>query len=490
MAKRKNSLFVDGPLGAAHGDGGMSEKSEAKKPRRNRTKRKALPPSSGSGWQVAIKRLGKIRDANVELAPLTLLLGRNNTGKSYLATFLWAITEFNSLLNREYAESRRPAWFKELFNDVKKGDSIEFELTSDRAESLVDHLNDVLEHDAAAWLGDIFVLETFAADGIRIIPAKPLKLTVSIASPNFASQVTFTTAGGGRDYTIGLPGLRDGFNFTEDFIFTELVRAAVFGTIRPAWHRPIYIPAARTGLMLAFPALVSETLGALGAPNVSRPKLNVPTSQFLQTIAYGGPQGFLGRTAHIADWLEKETLHGKVMVSRQQKLPSFHYEEPGSNLSLPLHATSSMITELAPFLMALRLPWEASILVIEEPEAHLHLSAQRKMAQAIARIVNLGVPVVVTSHSDTFVQEINNLLQLHSSPERDRLIKKLGYDPTELIDPNKVKGYEFVETNEGTEVIPLALVREGFIVPSLNEAIRELAKETILIQEGAAEEDD
>lgn len=156
----------------------------------------------------------------------------------------------------------------------------------------------------------------------------------------------------------------------------------------------------------------------------------------------------------------------------------------------PLHATSSMVTELAPFLIALRSSRSISLLVFEEPEAHLHLSAQRIMAQALARIVNLGVTVIVTSHSDTFVQEINNLIQIHQSADRQGLMKKFGYEDADLIDPKKIKGYEFTQSGDETEVCELKLIPQGFVVPSLNESLRSLAEETVAIQQKGEADDD
>ncbi len=37
-----------------------------------------------------IEGFGRIRSAEVEFAPLTILLGKNNSGKSYLAHLIWA----------------------------------------------------------------------------------------------------------------------------------------------------------------------------------------------------------------------------------------------------------------------------------------------------------------------------------------------------------------------------------------------------------------
>ena len=51
------------------------------------------------------------------------------------------------------------------------------------------------------------------------------------------------------------------------------------------------------------------------------------------------------------------------------------------------------------------------MLIIEEPEAHLHPAAQTQMAVALTGLVRAGVRVVLTTHSDWLLKEISNLIR-------------------------------------------------------------------------------
>ncbi|MCI8790709.1 MAG: ATP-binding protein [Lachnospiraceae bacterium] len=42
------------------------------------------------GWRLKVSGYGKIESAEIETAPLTLFVGDNNSGKSYLMSLLWA----------------------------------------------------------------------------------------------------------------------------------------------------------------------------------------------------------------------------------------------------------------------------------------------------------------------------------------------------------------------------------------------------------------
>ncbi len=52
-------------------------------------------------------------------------------------------------------------------------------------------------------------------------------------------------------------------------------------------------------------------------------------------------------------------------------------------------------------------------LMIDEPELNLHPENQRKVARLLTQLVNAGLKVVVSTHSDYFVRELSNLLMLH-----------------------------------------------------------------------------
>jgi predicted ATPase len=82
---------------------------------------------------------------------------------------------------------------------------------------------------------------------------------------------------------------------------------------------------------------------------------------------------------------------------------------------------------------------------------------QRQLARGIARLVNAGVKVLITTHSDTFVSQINNLLALsQASPE---LIAEHGFVPEDFLAQDQVGAYLFRRNQElgGSEVVPLEI---------------------------------
>lgn len=89
------------------------------------------------------------------------------------------------------------------------------------------------------------------------------------------------------------------------------------------------------------------------------------------------------------------------------------------NQTMPLHVVSSSAKSL--FLIEHYIKREAKIgdlLIIDEPELNLHLDNQVKMAHLIAALINAGIKIMITTHSDHLLRELNNLMMLTSSNPR------------------------------------------------------------------------
>ena len=85
---------------------------------------------------------------------------------------------------------------------------------------------------------------------------------------------------------------------------------------------------------------------------------------------------------------------------------------------------------------------EGDLLMVDEPELNLHPQNQRRIARLFARLVNLGVKVFITTHSDYIVKELNTLIMLkHDKPHLKRIAEENGYQDNELIKADRVKVY-------------------------------------------------
>jgi len=78
------------------------------------------------------------------------------------------------------------------------------------------------------------------------------------------------------------------------------------------------------------------------------------------------------------------------------------------------------------------------LVIIEEPELNLHPKNQRRIARLLASLVNCGLKIMITTHSDYILREFNNLILLTGkSPHLKKIIKERNYTDLELLPSSK-----------------------------------------------------
>ena len=123
------------------------------------------------------------------------------------------------------------------------------------------------------------------------------------------------------------------------------------------------------------------------------------------------------------------------------------YFTPSDNgsVNLAMEESSSSVRSLVGLSFWMRhLARKEYLLMIDEPEMNLHPKSQRLLARWIAMLVNVGVRVFVTTHSDYFVKELNTLIMLNHKRESayiKEIMREEGILPSMLIEPDKMKVY-------------------------------------------------
>ena len=72
----------------------------------------------------------------------------------------------------------------------------------------------------------------------------------------------------------------------------------------------------------------------------------------------------------------------------------------------------------------------------------MHPENQRRIARLIARLINSGIKVLMTTHSDYIVKELNTLIMLNSDkPHIQKIAQQEGYKQDEILDASRVRVY-------------------------------------------------
>ena len=170
-----------------------------------------------------------------------------------------------------------------------------------------------------------------------------------------------------------------------------------------------------------------------------------------QIFQYKGRNKASSKIGRVAEQLEKDLLEGKIEVKRHspEAYPEFLYRPDQAEDGLRMSHSSAMVSELAPLVLFLRsIVRRGDLLIIEEPESHLHPGAQTKIAQTLARLVRAGVHVVITTHSNYLLQQIGNLI-------REGELRKQGESTNESADylkEEEVGAWQFHKNEPVTEL--------------------------------------
>lgn len=133
-------------------------------------------------------------------------------------------------------------------------------------------------------------------------------------------------------------------------------------------------------------------------------------------------------------------IGGKYTVTRNDEL---YYEPKGKKVKLTMDESSSSIRSLLDIGFYVRhLAQQNDLLIVDEPELNLHPENQRKIARLFAKLINIGVKVFITTHSDYIIKEMNTLIMLNQNKDYvKKIAKEEGYNVDELLSPNQIKVY-------------------------------------------------
>ncbi len=444
--------------------------------------------SSAQGvLELTARDLGPIAEARIDLRPLTVFIGPSNTGKSYLAILIYALHRYFSgggglghRLFGSYAqmlglERNREVSMDDMDSIVAAANQLLLSETDSLSQEdivLPGVLTDVIRSGLAKQ-GSLLGNEISRCFGIAEIGALIRKGATRNSSVVFRRHDTNDAASVDGQLSIGAQTsefattIPEGFRLRlgdDDDIFDpwalwaleaargdgekklsknlakwRLMRSLVdyscpqiFGSLTlPAF----YLPADRTGVMHAHRAVVSALIGSAAMTGL-RPAANMATlsgvlADFLEqlieldSVSYRRRRSIRGLGAQIEDAI----IGGVIGVDKSEVTgyPHFTYRPKGWKHSLSLMNASSMVSELAPVVLYLRyIVQPGHVLIIEEPESHLHPAMQVEFTRQLAMLVENGIRVIITTHSEWVLEELSNIVRRSELPARQAVAGDMG----------------------------------------------------------------
>ncbi len=443
----------------------------------------------------SVKNLGPIKEAKIDLSPkLILFTGPNNSGKTYLAFLIYGLIkrvnsitfnesihiDISKLHSNSRTESQRklivPIDFKKLWeyknaktNNLKNELGSIFGISKEEAEGLFKDFEIQLEEDQ----------ETFE----RIL----INLEINISRTIEGTVVLFKKEKGESKISIELSGeLKNRFPLNlllGSFLFNILsfypfLSASIF----PVERNSIYTFSKE--LSLKRHELIEQIQNLKDYDPVDfidkrSTRYPLPVRDGLEIAEdLVHTQKTKGEYYDFAIQVERELLHGKMIISKNGEVLFSH--EKAKTKKMPIHLTASIVKTLSSLVFYLKhIARKGDVIIIDEPELNLHPENQLILTRIFARLINKGLRLLISTHSDYIIREINNLILL-SNRDNEMIKKKreeLSYKEDEYIKPEDMNAYAFEYKRSNARKVNVEKIKidsEGLEIKAMDETIEQL----------------
>lgn len=444
--------------------------------------------------KIQIKNTGNIKELEFELNDgLTIFCGSNNTGKTYAAYIIYSILKGFSKVSPEWLNT----------TDLKKllkNSSITIDESKRRNK--VKFLNEIskaltanLDSDFDAPV-DFFSKASISIElGTKrpIIPNTKRRTKIEMGSTVFEFFI--------ENEKIIITSISKSNDKSDVEIPVELIRRIVNQEISSFYaehflNRVFVFTAERSAINLfsrelssSRNALVDQLLSLGNGEKQNRlnyrefvgqraKRYSLPVrdgleiAEDLKAISKGQ-----GEFAHLAEKLEKEVLGGGVKINENGDLLYM----PENSDAIRINLTASLVKSLSSLVIYLRFhSKKGDLIIIDEPEMNLHPDNQRRIARFLCEVVNNGINVLLSTHSDYILREINNSIIL-KQPKLAKIKNRNNYGDSEVISEKNVSVLLFKKDGYPE---PVSVTNFGFSVKTIDEEINALNQisEDILLE--------
>jgi predicted ATPase len=440
--------------------------------------------------KIQVKELGAIKEAKIDLdKPLTLLCGQNNTGKTYLAFVIYALTKVkvnksplkisipklieNGYLNVEIDTNQLFEYKNRVIKDVKLNLDTIFGISGEFASQMLSKFEisfDSNNESCTNKLLDIEINETTSINDQRfnlIKKANELSLRIElIEGLDYSSIIKFEMF----DYFLSsIVASRLTFYPISNAVIFPVERNSIFTFSKElSLNRNLLIDQmqrlSKGEKMTPFDLLKNSSNRY---PLAISDGLSV--SNDLQNIQKNKSEFF-----EIATEIEEKLLTGTLTITKEGDVQFTSNKNKGKKL--PIHMSASIVKTLSSLVIYLKYIAEKSdLLIIDEPEMNLHPDNQIILTRIFAKLLKKGFRLLISTHSDYIIREFNNLIMISSDkPEVIKVAEELQYDLSDAIKPENVGCYYFhfpKASSKQVMVKEIVVDDSGFEIESIDKEI-------------------
>jgi predicted ATPase len=406
--------------------------------------------------QIKVKNLGALKQAEFTLGDLTIICGKNNTGKTYATYALFGFLHtWRQMLSISIHENK--------IRQLLAQGVVHFDI-----QEYLDQATEIINKGNQAYTKQLS--KVFATSAERFKEAK-FQVSPNIDSISCAEKFerrmratnaeifSITKSEESTDLVVTLLAEREAIKIPAQVIeniIEDAIKDIIFAQLFP---RPFIASTERTGAAIFYKELnfarnrLLEELGQADKDidhmellfkdydDYALPiRMNV---DFIRQINKSIEQKNSFIAENHFDILDDFTdiIGGSYTITNNNQL--CYVPRDNKKIKLPMDESSSAVRSLLDIGFYLRHEAQrGDLLMVDEPELSLHPENQRRIIRLFARLVNVGIKVFITTHSDYIIKELNTLIMLsNDKPHLKRIAQIENYRLEELISSEKIKVY-------------------------------------------------
>jgi len=370
--------------------------------------------------KISIKNFGGLKNIEFEFKKINIIIGPQASGKSITVKLTFFFKDF----------------FKSIFKSIIEGDT-KRDIDNKQKEKFITYF------PREAWgTEDFEILYEINESYIKITRNGSTTFKIE-----YSADISKTIKKGRKLYADELGKFEGELRvprFTLSYQFRQRFEECLSSDIdKLTAYDQYFVPAGRS----FFANLQSGIFSFLSNNRQLDPFL-IEFGSFYETFKqYTGNRNDTRKKRSHFENLESELINGEYILEKDKD-----YLMHKDNRKVNLTNASSGQQEILPLILIMRALYEmkfrhGATLYIEEPEAHLFPTAQRKIVQLLSRVFNErseSMQLIITTHSPYIVSSFNNLLEagriINEEPKHAEQVYKI-IPKNEVINPKYLVAY-------------------------------------------------
>ena len=425
------------------------------------------------------KNLGSIKEAQIEMGNLTVICGKNNTGKTYLTYVVWGM-----LSNQLTYTMQNPNTFPEIDkidikNRLNSGKVVEVDLELVKKSIERKLFNDI--EGLSAQLHKIFSInKSFFQNTIININATDIDLYAKELKRRYSTINTSILYE--KDVNSHIVKL---FLEHKNQAIDELdVENLWLFLVANLLYSPVFLlTAQRDSVELFYKTLDKQNSNLI---NKLRETKNLDLLEQIARFALPIEKNidFARDLLNITKYNSFLTEENSTLLSEIELILGVNFiisnetvliKDTKTSTIIPSYVASTSVRSLLHLHFWLKhQARKGDLLMIDEPELNLHPENQIKMARLFAKLVNAGIRVWITTHSDYIVKELNNCIMLGNVSNRTEILEKYKgeYSENDILKAEDLKAYiAYNLPDGGSTVRKIEIDKYGMVESTFDETI-------------------